>query len=213
MIYNKDTAKKVASNLLEIEAIKLSPEQPFTWASGWFSPIYCDNRITLSFPEIRKSLVASLVDLIKSKHPETNCIAGVATGAIAIGVLVAEALNLPFIYIRPSAKKHGRQNQIEGHLPEGSKVLVVEDLISTGMSSLKAVEALRSVDANILGMVALFSYGFELSKQNFKQEQVELSYLSDYDTLIELASERNYLNDDQKENLKKWREAPDKWNK
>lgn len=212
MIYNKDTAKKVASNLLEIQAIKLSPEQPFTWASGWKSPIYCDNRISLSYPKVRKSLVESLKKLIQEQYPETTCIAGVATGAIAIGVLVADALDLPFVYIRPSAKKHGRQNQIEGYLPQDAKVLVVEDLISTGMSSLKAVDALNEVNADILGMIALFSYGFDISKENFEEKKVELTYLSDYDTLIDLAVERNYLSKEQEENLKKWRQAPDKWN-
>jgi len=169
MIMNKDTAKKTAELLLQIKAIKLQPNDPFTWASGWKSPIYCDNRTTLSFPKIRTYLRENLAKIIEQEYGKPDVIAGVATGAIAIGVLVAQQLNVPFIYVRPEPKSHGRKNQIEGFLEKNKSVVVVEDLISTGKSSLNAVEALREEGVNVKGMVAIFSYGFELATKNFEE--------------------------------------------
>ncbi|HQX03003.1 MAG TPA: orotate phosphoribosyltransferase, partial [Flavobacterium sp.] len=169
MILNKDTAKKTAELLLQINAIKLNPKNPFTWASGWKSPIYCDNRITLSFPPIRNYLREEFSKHIEKQFGKPDVIAGVATGAIGIGMLVAEYLGLPFVYVRPEPKKHGRQNQIEGFLQKGQNVVVVEDLISTGNSSLLAVEALKEAGANVKGMVAIFTYGFDVSVDNFKK--------------------------------------------
>jgi len=202
-----------AEKLLQIKAIKLQPANYFTWASGWFSPIYCDNRKTLSFPDVRKYIRDSFVKQIKEKYPETEVIAGVATGAIAIGVLVAEAIDLPFIYIRSSSKGHGLQNQIEGYYEKNQKVVVIEDLVSTGGSSLKAVEALRNAEMNVLGMLAIFTYGFKVAEDNFEKAGVELTTLSDYHTLIDLAAEKNYIKDSDKQTLSEWRQAPDKWRK
>ena len=213
MILDKDTANKTAELLLQIKAIKLSPKEPFTWASGWKSPIYCDNRLSLSYPTIRNFIKTELVRLIEDKYGKPDVIAGVATGAIAIGVLVAQEMGLPFVYIRPEAKKHGRQNQIEGHLEKGSNVVVVEDLISTGGSSLKAVEALKSADVNVKGMVAIFTYGFDLSETNFKNARVELATLSNYDHLIEEAIDKGYVGSNELETLKNWRIEPSKWNR
>ena len=205
------TAKKVAEYLLQIKAIKLEPENPFTWASGWQSPIYCDNRITLSFPEIRTFLSQAMANEIKIKYPQTKAIAGVATGAIGIGMMVAEALDLPFMYVRPQPKKHGRQNQIEGQYDVDAPTVVVEDLISTGKSSLQAVEALRKAKINVLGMIALFSYEFDVAKNNMMDAEVELSTLSGYNTLIETALKAGYIEIDQEEVLKQWRKAPALW--
>ncbi|MGB0777318.1 MAG: orotate phosphoribosyltransferase [Flavobacteriaceae bacterium] len=212
MILDKDTANKTAELLLQIKAIKLSPKEPFTWASGWKSPIYCDNRLSLSYPTIRNFIKTELVRLIEDKYGKPDVIAGVATGAIAIGVLVAQEMGLPFVYIRPEAKKHGRQNQIEGHLEKGSNVVVVEDLISTGGSSLKAVEALKLAEVNVKGMVAIFTYGFDLSETNFKNARVELATLSNYDHLIEEAIDKGYVGSNELETLKNWRIEPSKWN-
>ncbi|MBV1887949.1 MAG: orotate phosphoribosyltransferase, partial [Urechidicola sp.] len=183
MILNKDTAKKTAELLLQIKAIKLQPNDPFTWASGWKSPIYCDNRTTLSFPKIRTYLRQEIANLVTEKYGKPDVIAGVATGAIAIGVLVAEELGVPFIYVRPEAKKHGRQNQVEGFLESGSNVVVIEDLISTGKSSLNAVKALKKEKVTVKGMIAIFTYGFDLADENFKNDNVELTTLSDYSAL------------------------------
>ena len=205
------TAKKVAEYLLQIKAIKLEPENPFTWASGWQSPIYCDNRITLSFPEIRTFLSQAMANEIKIKYPQTKAIAGVATGAIGIGMMVAEALDLPFMYVRPQPKKHGRQNQIEGQYDVDAPTVVVEDLISTGKSSLQAVEALRKAKINVLGMIALFSYEFDVAKNNMMDAEVELSTLSGYNTLIETAIKAGYIEIDQEKVLKQWRKAPALW--
>ncbi|PCH77409.1 MAG: orotate phosphoribosyltransferase [Flavobacteriaceae bacterium] len=213
MIFNKDTAKRTAELLLQIKAIKLSPQEPFTWASGWNSPIYCDNRTTLSYPIIRTYLREELGKIIEEKYGKPEVIAGVATGAIAIGVLVAEYLNVPFIYVRPEAKKHGRQNQVEGVLEPGKRVVVIEDLISTGKSSLNAVKALKEAGADVKGMVAIFSYGFEIAASNFENDGVELTTLSDYDNLLELASENNYIAEKELETLKQWRINPSTWNK
>ncbi|MCF6214429.1 MAG: orotate phosphoribosyltransferase [Flavobacteriaceae bacterium] len=212
MIFDKNTAKKTAELLLQIKAIKLQPNTPFTWASGWQSPIYCDNRITLSFIAIRNFLRQNLAKAIEEKFSKPDVIAGVATGAIAIGVLVAEELGLPFIYVRPEAKKHGRKNQIEGFLEKGQNVVVVEDLISTGKSSLNAVKALKAADANVKGMVAIFSYGFEDALQNFKEANVNLTCLSDYQNLIDQAIDTKYITEKDIETLNQWRLNPSKWN-
>ena len=212
MILNKDTAKKTAELLLQIKAIKLSPSEPFTWASGWKSPIYCDNRITLSFPPVRNFLKTEIAKIVEDKHGKPDVIAGVATGAIAIGVLVAQELGVPFVYIRPEAKKHGRQNLIEGHIEKGQNVVVIEDLISTGKSSLQAVEALKQADVNVKGMVAIFTYGFELAKTNFKKNNIELTTLSSYEFLLEQALESQYISVKQLETLQDWRKNPSEWN-
>jgi orotate phosphoribosyltransferase len=207
----KEYEIKVAQNLLQINAIKLNPAKPFTWASGLKSPIYCDNRKTLSYPGVRNLIRDSFVDIIREKYPETEAIAGVATGAIAHGVLVAEVLNLPFVYIRSSAKSHGMENLIEGDCIPGQKYIVVEDLISTGGSSLKAVEALRSAGCNVLGMVAIFSYGFSQAVNNFLTAQCKLETLCHYEVLIETAKKTGYISENEIDTLRKWREAPDKW--
>jgi len=202
-----------AEKLLQIKAIKLQPTNYFTWASGWHSPIYCDNRKTLSFPDVRNYIRDSFVTTIKEKYPNVEVIAGVATGAIAIGVLVAEAMNLPFIYIRASSKGHGLQNQVEGAYEAGQKVVVIEDLVSTGGSSLKAVEALRAEKIDVLGMLAIFTYGFKIASDNFKNANIELTTLSDYNVMIDLAAKKDYIKESEKNTLAEWRVAPDKWNK
>ncbi|HLW42309.1 MAG TPA: orotate phosphoribosyltransferase [Flavobacterium sp.] len=211
MIFNDNTAQKTAELLLQINAIKLNPKNPFTWASGWKSPIYCDNRITLSFPEIRKFLKNEFSVNIVEKFGKPDYIAGVATGAIGIGLLVAEALELPFVYVRPEPKKHGRQNQIEGQFEEGKSVVVVEDLISTGKSSLQAVDALRASGANILGMAAIFTYGFDVATENFKNANIELVTLSNYPTLLKAAVAKNYISSEDLTTLTKWSENPSEW--
>ena len=211
MILDKDTAKKTAELLLQINAIKLKPQEPFTWASGWKSPIYCDNRVILSYPEIRNYVRENMSRQIETLYGKPDVIAGVATGAIGIGMLVADYMNLPFVYIRPEAKKHGRQNQIEGQFEAGQSVVIIEDLISTGMSSLKAVDALQEAEANIKGMLAIFTYGFDISKENFKQREIELHTLSDYEHLIEQASDTKYIYEKDAETLKEWRNNPSEW--
>jgi orotate phosphoribosyltransferase len=205
------TAKKVAEYLLQIKAIKLEPKNPFTWASGWQSPIYCDNRITLSYPDIRRFLSQAMANEINSKYPQTKAIAGVATGAIGIGMLVAEALDLPFMYVRPQPKKHGRKNQIEGQYDIDAPTVVVEDLISTGKSSLQAVDALRKANINVLGMLALFSYEFDVAEANINEEAVELTALCGYNTLIETAVTAGYIESEQETILKEWRKTPALW--
>jgi orotate phosphoribosyltransferase len=212
MIFDKNTAKKTAELLLQIKAIKLQPEDPFTWASGWKSPIYCDNRITLSYVMIRNYLRENLSKIVLEKHGQPDLIAGVATGAIAIGVLVAQELGIPFIYVRPEPKKHGRKNQIEGFLDTGQNVVVIEDLISTGKSSLNAVQALKDAGARVIGMVAIFNYGFDVAQKNFKDSHVELTTLSDYENLLEQALETNFINTKQLTTLKTWRQDPGEWN-
>ncbi len=206
-------AKEIARSLLQINAIKLEPANPFTWASGWKSPIYCDNRKSLSYPSLRKKLQKAFVEVVENHFEKPDVIAGVATGAIAHGLLVAEAMGLPFIYVRSSAKKHGLGNQIEGDLMPNANVLVVEDLVSTGKSSLEAVEALREAGANVIGMAAIFTYGFKAARENFEQANVELQTLSDYASLIDIALESNYINEADLETLRYWREHPDKWGK
>ncbi len=212
MIFDKNTAKQTAKALLQINAIKLDPNNPFTWASGWKSPIYCDNRIILSFPTIRNYIREEMAKYIEQHYGKPDVIAGVATGAIGIGMLVAEYLGLPFIYVRPEAKKHGRQNQIEGFIEAGQNVVVVEDLISTGKSSLNAVKALKEVSTNVKGMVAIFSYGFDIANSNFEKEQVTLHTLSNYDSLLDEALETNYITKEQRHTLSIWNANPSKWN-
>ncbi|NQX76583.1 orotate phosphoribosyltransferase [Gilvibacter sp.] len=211
MILKKDTAQKTAELLLQINAIKLQPQNPFTWASGWKSPIYCDNRITLSYPHIRNFLREHLASQIEELYGKPDVIAGVATGAIGIGMLVADYMNLPFIYVRPEPKKHGRQNQIEGILEEHQSVVVVEDLISTGKSSLNAVKALRAANAQVKGMLALFSYGFDTATDNFKDADVQLHTLSNYQHLLQQAEKAKYITKDELETLEKWRSNPAQW--
>ena len=205
--------KAVAKSLLDIKAVMLRPENPFTWASGWKSPIYCDNRKVLSYPEIRENICRWMADIIKKNYPEVEVIAGVATGAIAHGYLVAHILGKPFCYVRPKPKDHGTGSQIEGLLEEGAKVVIVEDLISTGMSSLAAKNALVNAGADVLGMVAIFSYNFNQARKAFEDSNVELTTLSNYDTLIEVATEIGYVKESDKEVLKEWRIAPSTWGK
>lgn len=212
MIFNKETAKKTAEVLLQINAIKLQPSDPFTWASGWKSPIYCDNRIVLSFPLIRNYIRETMAKHIEHHYGKPDVIAGVATGAIGIGALVAEYLNLPFVYVRPEAKKHGRQNQVEGYLEKGQTVVVVEDLISTGNSSLNAVKALKEAGVHVKGMVAIFSYGFNIAKENFSEANVELHTLSNYENLLEQALDTNYITNKQQDILAQWNANPSEWN-
>lgn len=211
MVLDKDIAKKTAEFLLQIKAIKLQPQNPFTWASGWHSPIYCDNRISLSHHKTRTYIQEQLAKAIIKNFNKPDVIAGVATGAIAHGILVAQALELPFVYVRPEPKKHGRKNQIEGYIEKGQNVVVVEDLISTGGSSLKAVKALQDEGCYVKGMAAIFSYGFDLSARNFKNAKCELITLSDYNHLIQQAMDTGFISDDELITLEKWREAPDKW--
>jgi orotate phosphoribosyltransferase len=213
MIRDKDIAIKTAELLLQIKAIKLQPQEPFTWASGLKSPIYCDNRVTLSYPTIRNYLREHLSSKIEHLYGKPDVIAGVATGAIGIGMLVADYMNLPFIYVRPEAKKHGRGNQIEGHLEKGQKVVVVEDLISTGMSSLNAVDALKKAGASVKGMVALFSYGFESTNERFITHDIDLTTLSDYDHLIQQAVQAGHFTNLEINLLQSWRQDPANWNK
>lgn len=211
MIFNKNTAKKTAEVLLHINAIKLSPNAPFSWASGWKSPIYCDNRLVLSYPTIRNYIKSELAKNIENLYGKPDVIAGVATGAIGIGAIVADNLGLPFVYVRPEAKKHGRQNQIEGRLEKGQSVVVVEDLVSTGKSSLNAVEALKSASVNVKGMAAIFTYGFERSKTNFKEKNIELHTLSNYEALLEQALDTGFINDKELNVLSQWNSNPSEW--
>lgn len=212
MIFDKEIAKKTAEVLLQVNAIKLQPEDPFTWASGWKSPIYCDNRIVLSFPPIRNFIRETMAKQIEKTYGKPDVIAGVATGAIGIGILVAEFLGLPFVYVRPEAKKHGRQNQIEGFIQKGQNVVVVEDLISTGKSSLNAVKALKEAEVNVKGMVAIFTYGFKIAEDNFKKADIRLHTLGNYENLLEQALETKYITDKQLETLAEWNANPSKWN-
>lgn len=213
MILNAQTAHETAEKLMQIKAIKLQPQSPFTWASGWKSPIYCDNRVTLSYPDMRNYLKGKLADTLKELYPEAEVVVGVATGAIAMGALVADALGLPFVYVRPEPKKHGRQNQIEGELPEGAKVVVIEDLISTGGSSLKVVDVLRKSGAQVMGMLALFTYAFKVAEENFKEAQLDLHTLSDYPHLLEGLLKSGNLDQESYQTLLTWREDPANWKK
>ena len=200
-----------AQKLLEVKAVKLQPNQPFTWASGWHSPIYCDNRRTLSFPSLRTFVKTELTRLVMKNFSEAEAVAGVATGAIAQGALVADELGLPFAYVRSKPKDHGMENLIEGELPKNAKVVVVEDLISTGGSSLKAVDALRKAGYEVIGMVASFTYGFPVAEQAFKNADVQLMTLSNYEAVIAEALRTGYIVAEDVEVLRQWRQAPDKW--
>lgn len=208
-----DTASNIAEFLLQIKAIKLQPDEPFTWASGWKSPIYCDNRVALSNPRIRTYIRQELVKAIERNYGRPDAIAAVATGAIAQGALVSESMGLPFIYVRPEPKQHGAKNQIEGDISQIHSVVVVEDLISTGKSSLNAVLALRNSGIIVKGMVSIFNYGFDVAKESFKNAQCPLYSLSNYDVMITKALQSKYINEGQMESLKDWREHPDSWNK
>ena len=203
--------KKTAEYLLQIKAIKLQPSNPFTWASGWKSPIYCDNRKTLSFPEVRSFIRDSFALLIRELYPQAELIAGVATGAIAHGALAADKLGLPFIYVRSGAKEHGLGNQIEGYFEKGQKVVVIEDLISTGGSSLSAVKALREAGCDVLGMVAIFTYEFKKAADGFAAENCALHTLSNYSVLIDTAVNTGYISQAEVETLKSWRVDPSVW--
>lgn len=205
--------KKLAKALMDIKAVLLRPQEPFTWASGWHSPIYCDNRRILSHPELRAQVAQWLADKAMELYPEAEVVAGVATGAIAHGVLAADRMQKPFVYVRPKPKDHGTGSQIEGELAPGKKVVVIEDLISTGMSSLAAVKALRDAGAQVLGMVAIFTYGFDLAAQRFDEDKVRLDTLSNYSALVDVASETGYISSAAKTLLHEWRENPSEWGK
>ncbi|ACT91510.1 orotate phosphoribosyltransferase [Dyadobacter fermentans] len=206
-----DITKRIAELLLEAQAIKLSPEKPFQWSSGWFSPIYCDNRVALSYPDTRTFIKKALAGVIREKYPHAQAVVGVATGGIAQGALVADLLELPFAYVRPEPKKHGMGNQIEGRLEKGQSVVIIEDLISTGGSSLKTVDALREAGIEVGGMVAIFTYGFQVAADNFTAKNVELHTISNYNALIEVALEHKYVSEAQLESLAAWRVAPEGW--
>ena len=212
MIFRPETASKVAELLLQIKAIKLQPKNPFTWASGIQSPIYCDNRVILSYPDIRTFIRQEFCEAIEEKFPSPSLIVGVATGGIPLGTLIAQELGVGFAYVRSSNKGHGLQNQVEGVVNPGQDVVVVEDLISTGMSSLDAVKALRDKEASIKGMLAVFNYGFDETYQRFKTENCPLTVLCDYDHLLEVALKTNYINDDEMNSIQNWRKDPKSWN-
>lgn len=207
----KTLEKLVAEKLLKISAVKLQPHNSFTWASGWKSPIYCDNRKTLSYPTLRNLIKVEICRTILEQFPEVDAIAGVATGAIAQGAMVAEELGLPFVYVRSAPKDHGLENLIEGSLRPGQRVVVVEDLISTGGSSLKAVEAIRKDGCEVIGMVAIFTYGFPLAEEKFKEADVKLITLSNYNAVLDVALATNYISDSDLETLKEWRKDPAQW--
>ncbi len=213
MILNNDKALKVAEFLLQIKAVKLQPNNPFKWASGWNSPIYCDNRITLSYPAIRTFIRQTYTDAVLESFGKPDVIAGVATGGIALGALVAQELGLPFIYIRSSAKGHGMGNLIEGHFEKGQKVVVIEDLISTGGSSIKAVEALKDAEMDVKGLVAIFTYGFSVADENFKKANCPYVTLTNYDFLIEEALRKDYISMNDVTSLREWKEHPESWKK
>ena len=206
-----DIKKQFAQKLMDIKAIKLQPNDPFTWASGWKSPIYTDNRKTLGHPSLRSFVKQELCHVIQGNFPEADAVAGVATGAIAQGALVAEELGLPYCYVRPKPKDHGMGNQVEGEIKKGSKVIVVEDLISTGGSSLKAVAALREYGVEVIGMVASFTYGFPVAEEAFREANVKLITLSDYNAVVEQAAETGYIKEEEKAVLAEWRKDPSVW--
>ena len=213
MIYNNKVAREVAEYLLEIKAVVLNPSQPFTWTSGIKSPIYCDNRKTLSFPKVRTFIKSSFADIISDEFEHVEVIAGVATAGIPHGALVADILNLPFVYVRDKPKGHGLENQIEGKLEKGQKVFVIEDLISTGGSSIKAVDALREAGAEVLGLGAIFTYGFEKSVKAFEQANCKFFTLSNYEILLDKAIEENYIKQEEKSELMEWYKDPEAWRK
>lgn len=212
MILNEDKAIKVAEFLLQVKAIKLSPNKPFTWASGIKSPIYCDNRVTLSYPNIRTFMRQAYAESILDHFGKPDVIAGVATGGIAQGALVAQELGIPFIYVRSSVKEHGMGNQIEGYFEKGQKVVVIEDLISTGGSSLRAIAALRDAELDVRGLVAIFTYGFDIAHENFANAECPYVTLSDYNSMIAEALDSNLISQDDMDSLKRWRDNPSAWN-
>ncbi len=211
MMLKTDTALQIAEYLLEIKAIKLQPANPFTWASGWKSPIYCDNRISLSYPQIRSFICDALSESIRNNFSNAEAIAGVATAAIPQGALVADSMNLPFVYVRSSPKDHGRENLIEGEIKPGQKVVVIEDLVSTGKSSLKAVHALREAGCQVMGLICVFNYGFALAENNFNESNCRLVSLCNYNDLLKIALESNYIQKTELETLEAWRKAPETW--
>ena len=211
MVLDKKVAEQTVNFLLQINAIKLNTKNPFTWTSGIKSPIYCDNRLILSYPEVRKFIADSMSDIIKDKYGENISIAGVATGAIAIGAMIAEKLNLPYAYVRPKPKSHGLKNQIEGKIQTGSNIVVIEDLISTGMSSLNAINALKSENYKVNGMLSIFSYNFDFANNKFNDEKILVNSLADYNTLVELIESKGTLKSYEIVRLKKWREDPKTW--
>ena len=213
MISDIEIGKQLAKSLLQINAIILQPGNPFTWASGWKSPIYCDNRKVLSFPKSRNNILQSVVKVISKHYGCANVIAGVATGAIAHGALVAEEMGLPFIYVRSAKKEHGKQNRVEGAYNSGQSVIVIEDLISSGKSSLEAVKALRKEGLNVKGLISIFTYGFDTAAKNFKKANCEFISLCNYSTLLQVAVKQDYIKQSDLEVLEKWRENPSKWKK
>ena len=211
MVLDKKVAEQTVNYLTQINAIKLNTKKPFTWTSGIKSPIYCDNRLILSFPNVRKFVADKMTEIVENKYGKDICIAGVATGAIAIGAMIAERLNLPYAYVRPEPKEHGLKNQIEGNIKHGSNVVVIEDLISTGKSSLNAINALKSEGYNVMGMLSIFSYNFQFANKKFEDENISINSLSDYNSLVNLIQSEGTLDSNEIRRLKKWREDPKTW--
>lgn len=211
MVLDKKVAEQTVNYLTQINAIKLNTKKPFTWTSGIKSPIYCDNRLILSFPNVRKFVADKMTEIVENKYGKDICIAGVATGAIAIGAMIAERLNLPYAYVRPEPKEHGLKNQIEGSIKNGSNVVVIEDLISTGKSSLNAINALKSEGYNVMGMLSIFSYNFQFANKKFEDENISINSLSDYNSLVNLIQSEGTLDSNEISRLKKWREDPKTW--
>ena len=211
MVLDKKVAVQTVNYLTQINAIKLNTKKPFTWTSGIKSPIYCDNRLILSFPDVRKFVADKMTDIVENKYGKDISIAGVATGAIAIGAMIAERLNLPYAYVRPEPKEHGLKNQIEGNIKKGSNIVVIEDLISTGKSSLNAINALKSEGYNVMGMLSIFSYNFHFANKKFKDENISINSLSDYNSLVDLIQSEGTLVSNEISRLKKWREDPKTW--
>jgi len=211
MVLDKKVAEQTVNYLTQINAIKLNTKKPFTWTSGIKSPIYCDNRLILSFPNVRKFVADKMTEIVENKYGKDICVAGVATGAIAIGAMIAERLNLPYAYVRPEPKEHGLKNQIEGNIKNGSNVVVIEDLISTGKSSLNAINALKSEGYNVMGMLSIFSYNFQFANKKFEDENISINSLSDYNSLVNLIQSEGTLDSNEISRLKKWREDPKTW--
>ena len=211
MVLDKKVAEQTVNYLIQINAIKLNTKKPFTWTSGIKSPIYCDNRLILSFPNVRKFVADKMTEIVENKYGKDICVAGVATGAIAIGAMIAERLNLPYAYVRPEPKEHGLKNQIEGNIKNGSNVVVIEDLISTGKSSLNAINALKSEGYNVMGMLSIFSYNFQFANKKFEDENISINSLSDYNSLVNLIQSEGTLDSNEISRLKKWRENPKTW--
>ena len=211
MVLDKKVAEQTVNYLTQINAIKLNTKKPFTWTSGIKSPIYCDNRLILSFPNVRKFIADKMTEIVENKYGKDICVAGVATGAIAIGAMIAERLNLPYAYVRPEPKEHGLKNQIEGNIKKGSNIVVIEDLISTGKSSLNAINALKSEGYNVMGMLSIFSYNFQFANKKFEDENISINSLSDYNSLVNLIQSEGTLDSNEISRLKKWRENPKTW--